>query len=380
MMYERHDCRLCGQLVKTVLELVPTPLANLFPSEPMTGEFYPLELRQCVSCAHVQIGHVVADSVLYPRNQRQSKSDEPVTGYKYSTPQALKPALAKRAKDLRRLYPKARNVVEIGSNNGLFLDALAESFPSVIGVDPCSTAPLAWKMPFDKDAAKLIRARIGEIDLIVANNVFAHIDNLRHVFDAIDNVLSPRGAVVFEVQYLIPMLERGEFDMIYHEHRDYHALGPLARFLRSCGLVMTDWKLLENHGGSIRVTAKRSGKQAPIPNEPTDWRAFMSNIAQRRAEVSLQIGVKIPAFGAPAKAVTLIHQFGLQDRIAYCVDDTPEKQGRYIAGTKIPVVSRGILDLHKPVCMLLFSWNYEAIIRQSLPGIDFITPFQTAYA
>lgn len=376
MMYERHDCRLCGQLVEPVLTLTPTPLANLFPIEPSSGEYYPLELRQCISCRHVQIGHVVTDSTLYPRNNSQSKTIERPSDYKYRTPPALKPALLDRARLLRARYPNARNVLEIGSNNGLLLDCFHDvGFPSIIGIDPCSTAPMAWRMPFDKPAAQMIRSRWGEVDLIVANNVFAHIDNLRHVFDAIDNILSPGGAVVFEVQYLVPMAEAGAFDMIYHEHRDYHTLRPLARFLDSCKLVMVDWELLEDHGGSIRVTAKRHGRAKPLPIESIDWHEFQRTIARRRDILRVRIPDKIPAFGAPAKAVTLIHHFGLQDKIAYCVDDTPEKQGRYVAGTKIPVLSRGILDLHRPTCMLLLSWNHEELIRQSLPGVDFVLPF-----
>lgn len=364
MMYERPDCRLCGGRVETVLSLTPTPIANLFPDEPLAGKFYPLDLKQCPKCMHVQIGHVVDDDTLYG------------TAYKYATPLALKPMLERRAAELRAEYAKSRNVLEIGANNGLFLHALRDAgFKEVIGLDPSSTDPLVWKLPFGPRAAEVIKRRVGTVDLIVANNVFAHIDNLRHVFAGIDAILSPDGVVVFEVQYLVPMMQSGAFDMIYHEHRDYHTLGPLRRFLTGMGMVMTGWELIEAHGGSIRVTAKREGVPANVPDEPTDWQAFQNVIEWQKSSINAQISGRIAAFGAPAKAVTLIHHFGLQNKIAYCVDDTPQKQGKYIAGTTIPVVGREVMERDNPRQMLLLSWNYADLIRKQFPNVDFIVPF-----
>ena len=364
MMYERMDCRLCGGRVQTVLPLTPTPIANLFPDEPLSGKFYPLELKQCHVCSHVQVGHVIDDDTLYG------------IGYKYVTPEALRPQINARAAELRQEYGSFRNVLEIGSNNGLFLHALRDAgFKEVIGIDPSSTDPLVWKMPFSPRSAELIKRRVGTVDLIVANNVFAHIDNLKQVFSGIDTILSPDGAVVFEVQYLVPMMASGAFDMIYHEHRDYHTLWPLQAFLAGAGMVMTAWEVIDAHGGSIRVTAKRYGVQKEAPKEILNWGTFEAAILHQRSWVNAQFSGKIAAFGAPAKAVTLIHHFGLQYRISYCVDDTPQKQGKYIAGTAIPVVSRDVMMTDKPRQMLLLSWNYERLVRESLPNVDFIVPF-----
>jgi SAM-dependent methyltransferase len=363
-MYERHDCRLCGEPVETALTLTPTPIANLFPDTPLTGECYPLELKQCIACGHVQIGHVIDDNTLYGN------------AYKYATPYALKPELHKRAAELRVEYPKARNVVEIGANNGLFLHALHdEGFAPVIGIDPSGSAPLVWKIPFDMMAARIVLRRIGPVDLVVANNVFAHIDDLAEVFRAVDEILSPDGALVFEVQYFAAMADSGAFDMIYHEHRDYHTVRPLQTFLKRFGMVMTDWRVIGTHGGSLRVTAKRVGAEKAAPEETVDWGAFQQKI-QASKEVLLDgLPRRVAAFGAPAKAITMIHHFGLQNRIAYCVDDTPQKQGKYIAGTTIPVVSRDVMMVDKPRQMLLMSWNYEHLVRNSLPNVDFIVPF-----
>ena len=368
MIYERTDCRLCGAMVHTVLELEPTPLANLFPDAPLTGQFYPLGLKQCTACNHVQIGHVVDDETIYGKQ------------YKYTTPLALKPIFERQTEALRKKYPNAKTVVEIGANNGLFLHALNKSgFPTVIGIDPSSSDPLVWKLPFNSETAKLVTNRVGKVDLVVGINVFAHIDNLTDIFLGIADILSDDGSLIFEVQYLMPMMDIGAFDMVYHEHRDYHTIAPLQSFLRNVGLIMTDWEIFDAHGGSLRITAKRYGLQKPAPAEKFDWYGFRSLIAEKREFLHEQIQGKIVAFGAPAKATTIIHHFGLQNKIWYCVDDTPAKQGTYIAGTTIPVVSRDVMAADKPNEVLLLSWNYAEIIKKSLPHINFVVPFSKQY-
>lgn len=367
MIYERMDCRLCGCPVHTVLELTPTPIANDFPPAPNSGEKYPLGLKQCGNCLHVQIGHVLSDKMLYSPK------------YKYQTPAALKPQMDARAHILRFQFNDARNVLEIGANNGLFLDSLKKAgFSNTLGVDPSSIHPEVWGVPFDADCAKSVEKRLGKVDLVLANNVFAHIDDLRPVFEAVESILSDDGCLVFEVQYLVPMMDSGAFDMIYHEHRDYHTIGPLQPFLRSVGLIMVNWERFDAHGGSIRVFAKKRGHEIAAPKEETDWHLFAETIALHKKITLSQIDGKIPAFGAPAKATTLIHHFGLQDKISYCVDDTLVKQGNYIAGTAIPVVSRSAMA-DNPKQMLLFSWNYEELLKKSMPHINFINPFKPKY-
>jgi len=345
----------------TLYKLKSTPIANLFPAEPYTGEFYPLELKECARCEHVQIGHVIDDATLYG------------AGYKYETPSSLRPRIRKRADALRSMYPDFNSVLEIGANNGIFLEELrAAGFRKVIGIDPSSAHVDIWRIAFDQESAhSLRRANHGCFDLIVANNVFAHIDDLNEVFEAMNIVLSNSGVIVFEVQYLPALVRSGAFDMIYHEHRDYHHLAPLVSFLTKHGLVLTDWEIFEAHGGSIRITAKRTGTQKVLPDEYMNWSEFHGRIRDNGISVHTQIGTgTVAAFGAPAKAVTMIHHFGLQNNISHCVDDTLQKHGCYIAGTQIRVVSRSAMQNR----MLLLSWNYEAIIRDEFPDVNFIVP------
>jgi len=361
MMYERMDCRLCGGKVFTKLTLNPTPIANLFPKGPCAGELYQLELKECEFCHHVQIGHVIDDKTLYGQ------------AYKYFTPDAQRPALEKQAKALFDKYGQQR-VLEIGANNGLFLDALTTHFKHCIGVDPSTNHPIrVCQAPFNMKFAK----GIGHVGLIVANNVFAHIDDLNSVFEAIDACLLGDGNLVFEVQYFGDMAKNGLFDMIYHEHRDYHTLMPLVGFLAKHHLAIKEVEHLKNHGGSVRIHCGR-GDGIAILEKEIDWFAFTQKIADGFINLSEQIDSvsgDIALLGAPAKACTLIHQFGLKDRISYAVDCTPEKHGRYIAGTAIEIYPEEVLRHRGTKNVLLTAWNYEDVFRTNYPELNFIVPF-----
>lgn len=349
-----------------VLELTPTPLANSFPETPYTGEKIPLQVMECPECHHVQLKHVADAEVLF-------------SDYKYSTPEAFRPHLEECARKLKVKYPDADKVLEIGSNNGMFVDILRGHFRAVIGVDPASPDPRYQRL-FTPTLAQELKDEGWEFDLIVANNVFAHIDNLHEVFDGIEQILSEQGAVVFEVQYLPAMLAAGTFDMIYHEHHDYHTLRPFNTFLRLHKMEVTDFEMIPTHGGSVRVTARRWGtgyrlSSPQYPQEFLDWPNFAAKIEaakQRTLRELAKVGGKIVAFGATAKACTLIHHFGIADRIAYCYDETPQKKGRYIPGTDIEITDR----MGNPEALLLTAWNYEDVARKRWPHLHIINPFQ----
>ena len=363
--YHRLTCRLCGGIVHEVLRLTPTPVANSFPPNPdEQAERIPLNLNQCGNCGHVQASHVVTSESLYSE-------------YKYATPEAVRPHLELAAQSLRATFPHAKRVLEIGCNNGMNLEELEKVGFEAVGVDPAAreshNAVQAYFCP------RVARA-LGEFDLIVANNVFAHIDNLWEVFAAVDMCLSDDGALVLEVQYLPDMLERVGFDMIYHEHHDYHTLAPLAEFVRRFGLTLTGWKRIPTHGGSVRVTCKRRGEQAPLPDEKLDWLNFHVDIECARIQTvkdleDAQQRGPVVAFGATAKACTLIHHFDIARYISYCIDDTPAKQGRYIPGTKIRIYGSERLHQSKSEKILfLTAWNYEAVIRGKYPDFRLIVP------
>lgn len=360
MTYERNDCRMCHGALKLQMALTPTPIANSFPREPFSGEFIPLELMQCVDCSHVQLRHVPSDEAVY-------------VDYKYATPDAAMPYLERYAKSLRRQYPKARRTLEIGCNNGLFLDALKKSGFEPLGIDPATTHKNAIPVCF---TAKLAE-RLCKFDLIVANNVFAHIDDLDSVFDGISACLSDNGALVIEAQYMPSLMVGGMFDMVYHEHRDYHTVGPWATLLKRYGLYPMHVEFTDVHGGAMRLHCGRHEIAALSPDEPLDWSGFEHRIerGRERALAHLENAGKIALFGAPAKATTLLHHYGITDRFAYCVDNTPAKQGRYIPGTGIKILPESALKDDPPDLLFLAAWNYYDVIHARYPQYRIANPF-----
>ena len=351
---ERFHCRLCGGAVKKVFELKPSAIANSYPEEP-GSEKYPLELMQCGDCGHVQQRYVIPGLF---------------KDYKYRTPaEALKNTHP--VADMIAAEKPGCRVLEIGCNNGAFLDALKARGLEPLGVDPSSDHPRALKAYFGMPVARWL----DEFDAVVGLNVFAHIDNLDSVFKGIDKVLAPDGVLIFEVQYLVDLVRSGEFDLVYHEHLDYHTLKPLQAFLRRYNLVMTEWEHIPAHGGSIRVVARRNGIECAIPDEPLDWAGLREKIdaTGRRLRAVLASHGKVVAFGAAAKATTLINELGIADYIKFAVDDTPEKQGRFIPGTGIPILNSGILNADDVV--LVTAWNYFDVIAQKIPN-KLIHPFE----
>ena len=361
MIFERKDCRLCGGDLRRVLSLTPTPLANSFPDTPdKRAERYPLDLMQCLNCEHVQLSHVADAETLY-------------SDYKYSTPDAVKPHMRDAIANLRLLYPLAKTILEIGSNNGLYTQMLREAGFTVVGVDPSAPEGTGTIMGYFSDVwAKWALERFGKFDLILANNVFAHINNLQAVFAGVDVLLKDDGALVFEVQYLPDMVRKGAFDMIYHEHHDYHTLSPLRRFLPRHGLVIKNYEGLPTHGGSIRVYCERPGIPLVLPREQIDWRRFKARIDLEREVCRRAITGPVVAFGATAKATTLIHHFGIADKIAFAVDSTPQKLGRYIPGTNIQILPESEI---KDSTLFLTAWNYADVIRAKYPN-PMIVPFE----
>ena len=353
--YERDTCRLCLGSLSPAFSLPPTPIANAFSEWPDSDAArFPLDLLQCDTCGNVQMKLVF----------RGLFED-----YKYVTPGSRHQA--DLAAYLWQRFPSAESALEIGSNNGSLVEALRLKGFRCTGVDPA--APQRPGQIRDYFTAKWARRWDRTVDLVIANNVLAHIDDLEDVFRGIKRVLTSRGAVVFEVQYLVDLIESGKFDMIYHEHMNYHTLGALSRFLTRMGFVLVEWQHLPEHGGSIRVTAMRTGTSAVLPDEPLCWDRLRTTLTKVHCGLHAAIARHGPlvAFGASAKACTLIHCTEIAPHITYCVDDTPEKQGRYLPGTDILVRPVSVLR-DEPV--LLTAWNYEGIIRERISN-RLINPF-----
>jgi SAM-dependent methyltransferase len=394
--YVRQDCRLCGGDTTTAFELIPTPLANEF----VTSEFvqsgqiqdiYPLRLNTCHRCGHVQLPVVVNPERLF-RKYLYVSGTSPVNIEHFRN----------YAIDLIRDYSVQLNdlVVEIGSNDGTFLRAIVDNGVRGIGVDPAiNIAEVAndsgiQTIPefFSERLASKILEQHGPAKLIVANNVFAHIDNLIDIVKGISILLANDGVFVFEVSYLPAVIDQTLFDTVYHEHLDYHHIGSFVPFFQRFGLKLFDATINRNHGGTLRAFVGRSDRvESPAmldlltkesdlglwtPQNPSkdsinpicrlSWKVTKLKNNLRKLLSSFQsVGNKIAGYGAPAKVTTLMHQFDLDNSVIdFIVEDAPLKQGLFTPGKFIPVLSPQAIYERQPDYVVILAWNFaESIIR-----------------
>lgn len=390
----RKNCRLCGDTrLSQALTLTPTPPANAYLSDEDILELkggvessYPLELFLCDGCGHLQLLHVVDPELLFGT-------------YKYvsgTSPVFVDHFRHYAASCAQRLGPRAPGkMLEIGSNDGTMMAFMQDQGFEVLGVDPAraiaaaSTASGLKTLPefFSSTLARELRSSFGPVDLIVANNVLAHIDDLRDVIQGAKILLKPDGLLAFEVSYLVDVFEKTLFDTIYHEHVCYHAVRPLRDFFHRLDLELVVVERVASHGGSLRAFVQHRGGPHPLSPEVErfiakeeglglfsidTYRQFAQHIdaAKEKTHTLLRTlkaqGKKIAAFGAPAKATTLMHHFGIDTSLVdFIVDDSPLKQGLYTPGTHIPIVSSSKLYDQRPDYVVVLAWNFaDSIIEK----------------
>jgi SAM-dependent methyltransferase len=403
--HERADCRLCGGAIERVLDLGETPLANAlefqhnFVSDEgrafITGPLFPLYLARCITCGHVQLPVVADPSLMFNQNYAYQSGTSPV----------FREHLRKQAVALARDVPDRGLVVEVGSNDGVLL----ECFRNVegkklrtIGVDPSSKpvhcGVLTAAAPFDIMAAEAVYQACGEADLIVANNVFAHIDDMNAVIDGVKLLLAPTGRLVFEVAYLPHMLRAGTFDLVYHEHLSYHHVTAVESWLRGRGLYVYDAEPVDTQGGSIRYHAglqRRAHadrlldfvRDEPLTCGPAAIAALASSVERFRRDFPARLaamkaaGKRIAAFGCPAKATTLLHACGIgRETIDYMVEEAPTKQGKFSPGKHIPIVAPGHFDTNPADVMVCLAWNFAEDIKRRYAHwpVEWVVPFLDA--
>lgn len=394
----RTSCRLCGSpVLDTILTLTPTPAANEFVAADQAGlaqQEFPLYLSRCVACGHVQLPVVVSPDLLFSNYVYVSGTSPSFVRHFEEYSREMIERFSLQQGDL---------VVDIGSNDGTLLRFFQNAGMRVLGVDPArriaeeATASGVETLCafFDRGTAAQIMVAHGAATLVLANNVFAHADDLREIAAGVKDLIDPqRGYFVFEVQYLVDMVQKTLFDMVYHEHLSYHSIEPLIPFFDSLGMSIVDVKRVGTHGGSIRVMVQPSVRvQASerMTNFIADERVALSGepyaaMFQRieRASQALHDALdqskgKVVGYGAPAKLTTLMYQFGISsEHIAYVVDDSPWKQGLLTPGRHIPVTSADRLMQagERPNCIVIFAWNFADQIISKYPQFkgSFIVP------
>jgi SAM-dependent methyltransferase len=393
-------CRLCQSPdVRKAVDLGFHPLADTFlPEHLQLGPevSYPLHLGSCQACGHV--------FTLYPvtPEDRYQKQD-----YSYDSSNS-KVAIAHFKEfcdavvmEKETLAPNAL-IVDIGSNVGTLLSHFKDAgFGNVLGVEPSgniSRQAVANGVPtindFFNGAAAIEIVKNGQVEVLLSSNVVNHADDIPALLKVAQSILSPTGIFVFEVPYLLDLIQRTAFDTIYHEHVHYYGLKPLAACLERAGFSIFKVERLEYMCGSIRVYARVGGQQAEaidalIAGEdafglytPATYEAFMERVEAVKSSVNTHLwkirseGGKIIGIGAATKGNTFLNYCKLDsDLIAYIADASPLKIGKRTPGSHIPIIADDMIDADATHALIL-PWNIADFLVEKLAhlGVEFYVP------
>lgn len=397
-------CQNCGnEKLRNVLFLGYLPPVNkLLPigSIPKEQPSYPAQMLYCASCQLVQLGLIVDPNILFPYEYP----------YTSGTTKVLRDNFADLYKESSKLLDLKKDdlIVDIGSNDGTLLANYRENH-RVLGVTPEDIGKIAIKnnIPtildyFTMEVAKKIKKKHGIAKVITAANVFAHMENIHAIIDAIIMLLSPDGVFISESHYLLPLIKKVQYDTIYHEHMRYYSLASLQNLLKIHDLEIFHTKEIPSHGGSIRVYTAKKGRYKQRPsvtsqlqkekNIVTKEKVFkefaqktvLSKLALHSLLLSIKkSGKRVYGISAPSRASTLINYTGLDEGIIACVLEVKGsyKIGNYVPGTLIPILDEEKLFKDQPEYALLLSWHIAQelmpkLVKKGFKG-DFIIPLPT---
>lgn len=387
------SCRFCASpLTETFVDLGMSPLCQtqIAPAQLNHVEpFYPLHAYVCTGCFLVQLQEYVTPDKIF--------SEE----YPYYS--SYSESWVHHAKEYcdeitRRFDLNEQNlVVEIASNDGYLLQHFVDRGIPVLGIEPAaSVANAAIEKGvsteicfFGQEEAERIAGSFGKPELLLGNNVLAHVPDINDFVTGMKQLLAPQGVITMEFPHLLNLIELNQFDTIYHEHFSYLSLGTVKRIFKEFGLTIFDVTELPTHGGSIRIYAchtedspkghsqsvedliqreKSSGLQ-----DIDTYRKFGSRVEQTKRDIlgflikQKNLGNSIVGYGAPGKGNTLLNYCGIRtDFLEYTVDRSPHKHGTFTPGTRIPILVPETIEKSKPDFVFILPWNLkDEIIKQT---------------
>ena len=379
----KFECRCCGNTnLKRVLSLGYQPLANnLLNKKDEKCELYPLEVNYCEICHNCQLSVAVDPKKMFSNYLYTSSTSKAFRDHFIN-------AAKKYTKELR--LNKKSYIIDIGSNDGVALKPFLDlGFKKVLGVEPAKNlAKFANKNKIKTFNGFLEKKNLKKIkknaDLILASNVFAHSDKLKEMAECMLNLLSKKGTIVIEVQYLMNTLKDLTFDNIYHEHYNYWSLTSLVNFFNKFQAKIYRSEKIDTHGGSIRVYIKKDKKikveesvKKMLKEEDKfgikkfeTYKKFGEQVYKIRDNVLNNIQKlkkqkkSIIGFGAPAKATTALNFFGIKNEIDFIVEDNNLKINKFIPGVNIPIKSKSQIK-NKDNILLVLAWNFYSFIKKN---------------
>lgn len=407
-MAEKSGCRFCGGKLQMVVDLgLSPPCESFVPPERLDAPetFYPLVVEVCEDCFLVQLEEQVKATDIFPEYAYFSSYSDAWLEHASRYVEAITARLD--------LGPESF-VVELASNDGYLLQHFVARGIPCLGIDPAANVAKAAEargVPtlvafFDRALGERLAREGRQADLVVGNNVLAQVPDLHSFVSGIARLLKPGGVATLEFPHLLELVEKNQFDTIYHEHYSYFSLLSAERIFAAHGLRVFDVETLWTHGGSLRLFVCRDENDALTTRESVGallarerdrglhrletYRRFGERVAEtKRKLLSFLItakneGRRVAAYGAPGKGNTLLNYCGIRtDFIDYAVDRNPYKHGRFTPGTRIPIFPPEKIAETRPDYVLVLPWNLEEEIRSQLAyirdwGGKFVVPIPEA--
>ena len=388
-------CRLCAQpLQHTFVNLGMSPLCETYLTAEqldLAETFYPLHTYVCEHCLLVQLREYVAPKDIYHEYPYFSSFSDSWLAH------------AQRYCDLVQKRFKLNQqslVMEIASNDGYLLQNFVKQQVPCLGIEPAANVAkvaVAHGVPtvvkfFGQKTADFLVQEYGKADLLIGNNVLAHVPELGDFISGMRSLLKPSGVITMEFPHLQKLIQENQFDTIYHEHFSYLSFHVTQAAFALHGLTIFDVEQLPTHGGSLRIYAKHSDNVAlPIADsvatlcmqerecgadQISSYLSFEKQVCETKWKLleflisAKREGKTVVGYGAPGKGNTLLNYCGIRsDLLAYTVDKSPHKQGKFTPGTHIPIFAPEHIFTTRPDYVLILPWNLAEEISQQMAGI-----------
>lgn len=389
-------CRFCkNEIAHVFIDLLNAPASNSFLTNEQLNEpetYYPLKVFTCNNCFLVQVDEYKKSDDIF--------NNEYVYFSSFSTTW-LQHAKEYTAKMINRFdFNTVSQIIEIASNDGYLLQYFAQQNIPVLGIEPTkNTAEAAEKKGiktitdfFGKNLANELTGKDIKADLLLGNNVLAHVPDIVDFVGGMKILLAQQGVITMEFPHLLQLIENSQFDTIYHEHFSYLSFYTVKQIFENAGLELFDVEELPTHGGSLRIYARHTEDTSKPISETVNQLLkkeiskgindlnYYSSFQMKAEKVKLDLldfliaqkrsGKKVAAYGAAAKGNTLLNYCGIKnDLIDFVVDANPNKQNKFLPGSHIPVVNESILKQKTPDYVVIFPWNIKDEIQNQLSYI-----------